>query len=720
MTPNTTNSITKPTSVSLLLVLTLALSACVAPGPTPALPTVGPGPLPLTQASAAPAPTKRAPPTRLPTATVPPIRTPLSTGLPPLVAFPLPANLYFIAPDANGEARVWLLPRQGGPPSELTPPGQPISDFAVAPDGRTLAFRTGQMIIVSNSSGGVLLDDQAPMPDPGAPADSIAWSPDGTRLAYSLGSALRLHIVGRDNGPDLSVGLTGAQIGRLGWSPDSRWLAALAAPAISGAKAQLVLVDSQAEKLEPIVLKQYYDYLWLDDGTLWGTMAERRRDRFVAGPTPQVMPLQNQPLIGIASPRDDGRVAYMDFGLAPTDDFGVLSSMAADGSDPRVEGTVSILIKGTIWAPGGRRLLVHVPNEGLRLSDPQSGANALLPGTEKATIARWGPLPLPEVHDASGLTLPADLYFLAGGPTTPAQVWRLPRSGAPIQWTKEPGSVVDFAISPDGTQLAYTTGRELVVARVGGADRRVLATLSGQDPYRPIQGQPAWSPDSKQIAYVQDGIWAVAAEGGQPRQLIADQRPQNEVETVLYMRPTWSPDAKWLLAWEQHWEGNAWALIPAAGSRAVSLPDSAVPEAHWTPDNRVLLASAGGAYTAPGLRLVTPGDPPQLAPVLGQQWLVQAPLLRGDGRIAFLAAPGISNLLVPVVRPYSATLDGSDVRAEGNRSYILSAPIAWSPDGQVLASVDPANGALVLTLLATGQQIQLAEPQHITQVMWGK
>lgn len=719
--------ITTQRLLSLLLPMTLALSACATPGPTPVPTATVPPPTDAPVATATPAPpvataTRPGGPI-LPTATVLPTNTPGGAGLPRMEAFPLPADLYFVAPDANGEPRVWRLPYTGGQPSEVTPPGQPIGDFAVAPDRRTLAYRTGQAVIVANPNGGVLLDDQAPLPAEGAPPDSIAWSPDGAQLAYSIGSALRIASADREGPVEVNAGLADMQIGRLGWSHDGRWLAALAVPSAGGARPQLVLVDAQAENPSPILLQQYYDYLWLNDGTLWGTKAERQRERFAPGPNPQPAPLQSQPLIGLASPRDDGRVAFMDFGLAPADDFGILSSMNPDGSDLKVEGERAIILIGTTWAPGARRLLVRIPNEGLRISDAQSGANAPIPGAEKAGLARWAPPPLPEVRDSSGLRLPADLYFLAGSQTSPAQVWRLPRDGgAPARLTQEPGGVVDFAVSPDGTQIAYTVGNELVVAHAGGGERKTLARLSTQDPNRPIAAQPAWSPDGNEIAYVQDGVWVVPSAGGEPRQLVADQRPA-QVDTVLYLRPAWSPDGQWLLVWEQHWEGNAWALLPAAGGEAITIPDSGVPEAHWTPDNRVLLASPGGGYTTPGLDLVTPGDPPQVTQLFGEERRVQTARLREDGRIAFLATPG-SLLFVPVLRPYSISADGGDVRPEGDRSFIIAAPMAWSPDGQIVASIDPvtccpANGVLTLTYLEAGQQVQLAEPRNVMQVVWG-
>ncbi len=708
--------------ISLLMVTTLTLSACVTPEPTPPPATA------TAVATATPAPPAAT--ATLPPDPILPTRTPGGAGLPEIEAFPLPADLYFIAPDANGEPRVWRLPYTGGQPAEITPPGQPISDFAVAPDRRTLAYRTGGVVIIAHPNGGLLLDDQALMPAGGAPTDSIAWSPDGMKLAYSIGPKLRIHIAGKEmdgiiQPVEVGVALEDAQIGWLGWSPDSRWLAALATTPASGARPQLVLVDTQAENPTPILLQQYYDYLWLGDSTLWGTKAERERERFAPGPNPQPLPLQNQPLIGLASPRDDGRVAFMDFGLAPADEFGILSSMNPDGSDLKVEGERAILLTGTVFAPGGRRLLVRVPNQGLHITDAQSGANAPIPGAEKATLARFAPPPLPQVRDASGLSLPADVYFLAGDENGPAQVWRLPKDGGPpMQLTQEPGGIVDFAVSPDGTQIAYTAGNELVVANVSAGGRKVLARLSTQDPYRPLAAHPAWSPDGTQIAYVQDGLWLIPAAGGEPRQLVADRRPAQQVNTVLYLRPAWSPDGRWLLAWEQHWEGNAWALVPLAGGEPITIPDSGVPEARWTPDSRILLASPGGAYTRAGLALVTPGNPPQVTRLLGEPWLVQTAHLREDGRVYFLRSPGL-NLFISAFRLYSVNPDGSDAQPASDRTFILSPPLAWSPDGRIIASIDPATccparGALTLTTLETGQQVQLAGPGNVMLAVWGK
>ena len=105
---------------------------------------------------------------------------------------------------------------------------------------------------------------------------------------------------------------------------------------------------------------------------------------------------------------------------------------------------------------------------------------------------------------------------------------------APIEITGREASVMSW--SPDGAQVAFSTGSALWVMSSDGTAR---TKLHG-DPDRQT-GFPVWSPDGRQIAFTQgDGdleIFVVNADGSGLRNVTDNERVQDE-------EPSWSPDGR--------------------------------------------------------------------------------------------------------------------------------------------------------------------------------
>lgn len=110
-------------------------------------------------------------------------------------AFPLPADLYILTSDfmivrvdaANGEQTI------------ISPPDQPVTDFAIAPDGAWYVYRTSanNAVIIAqlqDLSGFVLEFDAAMPPEP--VGQSIVWSPDGSAVAYLVQEGVRIAELG--------------------------------------------------------------------------------------------------------------------------------------------------------------------------------------------------------------------------------------------------------------------------------------------------------------------------------------------------------------------------------------------------------------------------------------------------------------------------------------------------------------------------------------------
>lgn len=105
--------------------------------------------------------------------------------------FPLPADLYIL----TSEHRVLRIDATSGGQTPVSPEGQPVAAFQIAPGGGWYAYRTldNQAVIVASltaMSGFVLAFDQ-PLPE-GAGGQSIAWSPQGARLAYTVPEGVRV------------------------------------------------------------------------------------------------------------------------------------------------------------------------------------------------------------------------------------------------------------------------------------------------------------------------------------------------------------------------------------------------------------------------------------------------------------------------------------------------------------------------------------------------
>jgi len=82
----------------------------------------------------------------------------------------------------------WLeiLDLESGERKQITPEGETVTDAAVSPDGKTIAYTLiqGDSLIFRDTDGHLLNQMPAPSPKPGARPEGITWSPDGQFIAY--------------------------------------------------------------------------------------------------------------------------------------------------------------------------------------------------------------------------------------------------------------------------------------------------------------------------------------------------------------------------------------------------------------------------------------------------------------------------------------------------------------------------------------------------------
>jgi Tol biopolymer transport system component len=153
--------------------------------------------------------------------------------------------------------------------------------------------------------------------------------------------------------------------------------------------------------------------------------------------------------------------------------------------------------------------------------------------------------------------------------------------------------------SPDGRQIAFSKGGQILVINVGGNNARLVTEGSA----------PFWSPDGRSIVFVRrheqnlfGDIFVSDKEGEQIQQLTDD----------LYAnRPAYSPDGTQIAFYGYDPDGQNGGIyvMNADGSNINRLTEELVPPS-WTPDGKHLLyASAKNAATGTSrLYLINTGN----------------------------------------------------------------------------------------------------------------
>jgi Tol biopolymer transport system component/DNA-binding winged helix-turn-helix (wHTH) protein len=124
----------------------------------------------------------------------------------------------------------------------------------------------------------------------------------------------------------------------------------------------------------------------------------------------------------------------------------------------------------------------------------------------------------------------------------PAPLWSWPTTGGiPVRI----GDIVSgsAAFSPDGRQIAYHIGNDLLIAQVDGSRVRKLASFVAQP------DSPVWSPDGTSIRFVLDdperntsSIWEISLDGRNLHPVL----PHWQDLPKQYC-PTWTPDGRYFI-----------------------------------------------------------------------------------------------------------------------------------------------------------------------------
>ena len=331
------------------------------------------------------------------------------------------SNQIVFVSDRAGIANVWAMNPDGTGQRQVSAELSAVSDFAVAPDGRSLVVADGAVLVELRADG----SDRRLLTEPGLFEYDPAYSPDSTMLAFGradaetgagLGLWTRRPLGGDQQRIELPAEL------RPGTSPSPSAsddpAALLRAPRFSADGAALAFVDSAgrvavlelpAARLTSAAFGAVSTPVWLPDST----------GLLVAGLPDRAAPPAAEP--GPLSRLDAGAI-----GLA-ADDLGDVRVVRLDRGASQVDipaypaGAVRVAVD-----PDGRRAIViardDLPDAGGLLSITSAAGNAALP-----VLRDGGPL---VIGVAAG---PAAGEFLvvrtATGATTdedlPAGIWRV-------------------------------------------------------------------------------------------------------------------------------------------------------------------------------------------------------------------------------------------------------------------------------------------------------
>src|SRR5579863_6329872 len=124
----------------------------------------------------------------------------------------------------------------------------------------------------------------------------------------------------------------------------------------------------------------------------------------------------------------------------------------------------------------------------------------------------------------------------------PAPLWSWPTTGGiPVKI----GDIVSgsAAFSPDGRQIAYHIGNDLLIAQVDGSRVRKLASFPAQP------DSPVWSPDGSSIRFVlidpqrnTSSIWEISPDGRNLHRVLPDWQGLPKQYC-----PTWTPDGRYFI-----------------------------------------------------------------------------------------------------------------------------------------------------------------------------
>ncbi|MBK7896965.1 MAG: Ig-like domain-containing protein [Candidatus Promineifilaceae bacterium] len=290
--------------------------------------------------------------------------------------------------------------------------------------------------------------------------------------------------------------------------------------------------------------------------------------------------------------------------------------------------------------------------------------------------------------------------------------------------TQTDADVLDFAIKPDGSQIAYAILREGGAADLwlidsdGSNNRQLLACPDA------ACSQAQWLPDGRRLIYERRNIPTPGAPPGNPRLWWLDVTsgetvPLFQNSQMLGLYPRISTNGQWLSFVSPIDQGIQ--LYNLEDGTGMLIPNQMGSPAVWRPQSDRLLitnintSSTNWSVELTSVDLASEGVTVLSQPMPGEDSVDDsAPAWSPDGEwIAY----GRKLPRTPMGRQiWVMRADGSEALAITNDPQIHHGEIAWSPDGRFLLYQQYnleelyAKPTVWLVEIATGQRTEIASP----------
>ncbi len=614
-------------------------------------------------------------------------------------ALNLPTELYVLL--NNGSVERYSLGAEGV--RRVTPENEFVLDFAVAPDGNWMAYRTQAGLFTANmfvpESVIQIEDARADVPDVRGKGETLAWSPQGDAIAYTTLYGARVYF---NTGFFSDITTPGLQ--NLSWSPDGRYLATEAAQNV-----WWIYRREANEMILTSVIASGIGAVWLDVTRMVFAPAE-------GGLIIMDMAAGNQqtPLLDAFQKYrlpcfDERSGALMVFGGAANGDdtYGRLLRVVFRGTAVTLEeiGITDVPLTGLRWAPGCQ-LMIAFEGGSVALIEPMSGQGFTLPIVE-ASAYTWGSPYPPAV---GGVSLSAEGYLLAPGLNSIVQVWRIARDGnLPATITPAEFDITEYAVAPDGTRIVYTSNNALWVYPIGSEDDpEEITALSTNNPINPV-----FSANGAYVFYYAEqpegsGIWRLTLENNDNQLFI----PDVEGQACQHPYPASGVDALFLVCSDA--AGRATLLLADVNSGETQLI-GAYEVGGWLSGNQLAVQGILPDLNIDGLHIVDVNNldipPATLFTLTNNLRLLDFRQINPTTIRALIQQkdPGaISIVDIP--------LDGSTARIVGSAGFMLLPQLA--PDGNAVAGYTHPGGSLIIYNLTTQERLMLVEPRRTSQFQW--
>jgi len=188
-------------------------------------------------------------------------------------------------------------------------------------------------------------------------------------------------------------------------------------------------------------------------------------------------------------------------------------------------------------------------------------------------------------------TRPSQILYLSWGEENYYQLFAIsPENGGPRALTDRPDDVIDFSLSPDGTEIAYSShrgdeGSDLFLIDSDGKNRRqILDCAQG------ACNNPTWEPNGRRLIYERRTFTTGAP--GPPRLWWLDL--SNGQTVPVFQDSQWlgsfarfSPDGRWLAYISP--DNQEIQLYDQESGRSVRVPSSSGEPAAWAADGNSIL-----------------------------------------------------------------------------------------------------------------------------------